>query len=36
VRVATPGTYSLPATRIEEMYTPEVFGRSGEGEVVIK
>lgn len=36
VRVTTPGTYSLPATRIEEMYTPEVFGRSGEGEIVIK
>ncbi len=36
VRVTTPGTYSLPATRVEEMYTPEVFGRSGEGEVVIK
>jgi len=36
VRVTTPGTYSLPATRIEEMYTPEVFGRSGEGEIVVK
>lgn len=36
VRVTTPGTYSLPATRVEEMYTPEVFGRSGEKEIVIK
>jgi len=36
VRVTTPGTYSLPATRVEEMYTPEVFGRSGEREIVVK
>ena len=36
VRATTPGTYSLPSTKVEEMYAPEVFGRSGEGEVVIK
>ena len=36
VRVTTPGTYCLPATKAEEMYTPEVFGRSREKEVVIK
>jgi hypothetical protein len=36
VRVTTPGTYCLPATKAEEMYTPEVFGRSEEKEVVIK
>jgi uncharacterized protein YfaS (alpha-2-macroglobulin family) len=36
VRVTTPGTYSLPSTRVEEMYTPEVFGRSAEKEIVVK
>lgn len=36
VRVTTPGTYSLPSTRVEEMYTPEVFGTSGEREIVVR
>jgi len=36
VRVTTPGVYSLPATKAEEMYAPEVFGRSTEKEIVIK
>lgn len=36
VRVTTPGTYCLPVTKAEEMYTPEVFGRSREDKVVIK
>ena len=36
VRVLAPGTYSLPATRVEEMYTPEVFGRSSEKEIIIR
>jgi hypothetical protein len=36
VRVTTPGTYRLPPTKAEEMYTPEVFGRSKEKEIAIK
>ena len=36
VRVTTPGTYSLPGTRVEEMYRPEVFARSFEREIVIR
>jgi hypothetical protein len=36
VRVTTPGTYHLPPTKVEEMYTPEVFGRSMEKEIVIR
>ena len=28
-RATTPGRYVLPPTRAEEMYTPEVFGRTG-------
>ena len=36
VRVTTPGAYSLPSTRAEEMYTPEVFGRSEEREIVVR
>jgi len=36
VRVTTPGVYSLPSTKVEEMYTPEVFGRSEEKEIVVK
>jgi uncharacterized protein YfaS (alpha-2-macroglobulin family) len=30
VRALTYGTFSAPGTKIEEMYEPEVFGRSGE------
>lgn len=30
VRALTHGTFSTPGTKIEEMYAPEVFGRSGE------
>ena len=36
VRVTTPGIYCLPPTKVEEMYTPEVFGRSMEKEIVVK
>lgn len=28
VRLNTPGSYSLPATRVEAMYAPQVFGES--------
>ncbi len=30
VRALTYGTFTAPGTKIEEMYSPEVFGRSGE------
>ena len=36
VRITTPGIYHLPPTVAEEMYTPEVFGRSAEKEIVIQ
>jgi len=36
VRAITPGTFHLPATKVEEMYTPEVFGRSEEEEIVVQ
>jgi len=35
-KALTPGEYNLPATKVEEMYTPEVFGRTGEKEIIIK
>ncbi len=35
VRALTPGVYSLPGTRVEEMYAPEVFGRGLEKKIVI-
>jgi uncharacterized protein YfaS (alpha-2-macroglobulin family) len=30
VRALSPGTFYVPGTKIEEMYAPEVFARSGE------
>jgi uncharacterized protein YfaS (alpha-2-macroglobulin family) len=35
-RATTPGHFVLPPTRVEEMYAPEVFGRTGATEVTIK
>jgi uncharacterized protein YfaS (alpha-2-macroglobulin family) len=35
VRALTYGTFHTPATKIEEMYAPEVFGRSGESKITI-
>jgi uncharacterized protein YfaS (alpha-2-macroglobulin family) len=35
VRALTYGTFSAPGTKIEEMYEPEVFGRSGETTIKI-
>ncbi|MEY2960089.1 MAG: hypothetical protein RLZZ01_2657, partial [Actinomycetota bacterium] len=34
-RATTPGTFVAPPARAEEMYAPEVFGRSGSDRVVI-
>jgi hypothetical protein len=35
-RATTPGTFTLPSTHAEEMYTPEVFGKFQGGVVEIK
>jgi len=35
-RATTPGTFVAPPAKAEEMYTPEVFGRSGSDIVVIE
>lgn len=35
-RATTPGTFIVPPTKAEEMYSPEVFGRSAGDVVVIK
>ncbi len=35
-RATTPGAFVVPPTKAEEMYSPEVFGRSGSDRVVIE
>lgn len=35
-RATTPGAFVVPPARAEEMYSPEVFGRSGSDWVVVK
>jgi uncharacterized protein YfaS (alpha-2-macroglobulin family) len=35
-RATTPGTFVVPPAKAEEMYSPEVFGRSGSDVVVVK
>ena len=35
-RATTPGTFIVPPAKAEEMYSPEVFGRSGSDRVIIK
>ena len=35
-RATTPGTFIVPPTKAEEMYAPEVFGRSGSDLVVVE
>ncbi|MCB8953589.1 MAG: hypothetical protein H6650_16410 [Ardenticatenales bacterium] len=34
-RATTPGTFVVPPAKAEEMYAPEVFGRSGSDRVVV-
>ena len=34
-RATTPGRFDYPAATVEEMYAPEVFGRTDSGELVI-
>jgi alpha-2-macroglobulin len=35
-RATTPGTFIVPPAKAEEMYTPEVFGRSGSDLVIVE
>jgi len=35
-RATTPGTYVVPPARAEEMYSPEVFGRSSSDQVIVE
>ena len=35
-RATTPGEFIVPPTKAEEMYHPEVFGRSASAKVVIR
>ncbi|GAB4148938.1 MAG: alpha-2-macroglobulin [Candidatus Promineifilaceae bacterium] len=35
-RATTPGTFVVPPAKAEEMYTPEVFGRSGSDTVIVE
>jgi len=35
-RATTPGTFTAPPAKAEEMYSPEVFGRSGSDWVVVE
>lgn len=35
-RATTPGTFVVPPLRAEEMYSPEVFGRSGTDRVIVE
>src|SRR5262249_32799485 len=34
-RATSLGTFILPPTKVEEMYTPEVFGRTGADRVTV-
>ncbi|MDI6792702.1 MAG: MG2 domain-containing protein [bacterium] len=36
IKALTPGQFHAPATKVEEMYDPDVFGRTDEGMVKIK
>jgi uncharacterized protein YfaS (alpha-2-macroglobulin family) len=35
-RAITPGTFQMPATYVEMMYEPEVFGRTGSATIEVK
>ncbi|MCY4193273.1 MAG: hypothetical protein OXF04_03115, partial [bacterium] len=35
VRATTPGTFAVPPAKAEEIYAPDVFGRSGSDTVVV-
>ena len=35
-RATTPGVFIVPPTKAEEMYHPEIFGRSGTDRVIVQ
>jgi len=35
-RATTPGTFVVPPAKAEEMYSPEVFGRSASDLVIVE
>jgi hypothetical protein len=35
-RATTPGTFVTPPTKAEEMYSPDVFGRSSSDVVIVE
>ncbi len=35
-RATTPGTFVVPPAKAEEMYSPETFGRTGTGRVIVE
>jgi hypothetical protein len=35
-RATTPGTFAVPPAKAEEMYAPEVFGRSSSDWVIVE
>jgi len=35
-RATTPGSFVVPPAKAEEMYSPEVFGRSGTDRVIVE
>jgi hypothetical protein len=35
-RATTPGTFVVPPAKAEEMYSPEVFGRSSSDRVIVE
>ena len=35
-RATTPGTFVVPPTRAEEMYSPETFGRTATDHVIVE
>lgn len=36
IQATTPGEFFMPAAKVEEMYTPEVFGRTEQKNIIIK
>ncbi|MEZ4534986.1 MAG: hypothetical protein R3D26_08290 [Cyanobacteriota/Melainabacteria group bacterium] len=36
IRATTPGHYHVPPTKMEEMYSPETFGRTATEEVIVE
>lgn len=35
-RATTPGDFALPPTKVEEMYSPDVYGRTASGRLIVR